>query len=329
MSLGLLKNSLVPKEDEDTDNKELPADDSKLNEFLLSRKICRVLLGVSPKTFHETNGEGTLLFNEYTDSAVTEDGDLVLHLTDNQVDQWRNSNVFMQILQKIMGKEKQIVTKVIVPTSFPFESLYKNSNKCGYEISDDYTKIVVGPGDDRSYYSIVLHSCVFVQLLEGKPSDEISVEYIEVDSEGKITEQSFYPTYQPMFQDLDECKELMHYEQLPAEIKEYTDPQIDKNFKNFEYERFWGMSYHSENLDYEIYAYEFTNAEAVLKYCRQVSKNNNTHIDESGTLYLTQLGGGEYIIFVVKDNMAYKLVAYNTPNFKINNMLSKVFSIKV
>ena len=79
---------------------ETTPSESELNEFRLSNKICVTLFGIDSQTFYETKGKDTLLENGYTKASITDDI-LVLYLTDEQVDSWRNSNIFLQILQNL------------------------------------------------------------------------------------------------------------------------------------------------------------------------------------------------------------------------------------
>ena len=122
---------------------------------------------------------------------------MLLFLTDDEIDEWRNSCIQLQILQRYYGDERVIVTEVIPVEGENFSlmaSLYKNANKsCGFDISDDYTKIVAGPGDDKTYFLVIPYACLLMQVIEGKPSDEIVVEYTVVDADGNVTERIVIP----------------------------------------------------------------------------------------------------------------------------------------
>lgn len=314
---------------------ETTPSESELNEFRLSNKICVTLFGVDSQTFYETKGKDTLLENGYTKAAITDDV-LVLYLTDSQVDSWRNSNIFLQILQKIMGDDKEIVPQVIVPTDPVYSMLYEDADlQCGFEISDDYSKIVAGPGDDKTYSMIVPRACFTMQVLQGKPSDEISVEYLEYNADGVLTSHFFLPTYMFIFQNLDECKQLKSYEQADAEIVEYLDPNLDESYKGLEYRSFWGMKYQSANLEYEIYAYEFTSKDNALKYYIDVTDDDKyaerLPVEDSDRNALGSKTDGEdlYQITVIEGNKAYRLLSSNLQIDAIDEMLSKVFSVKI
>jgi len=309
--------------------------DPELHEFRLSTKICKTIFGVDSKDFYNTKGKDTLLENGYTKVELTEDDVLILHLTEAQVDLWRNSNVFLQILQKILGVDKKIVSQIIVPTDPIYSNFYIDADtQCGFEISDDFSKIVAGPGDDKSYWLVIPQACVMMQVLEGKPSEEISVEYFEYNSEWVLTSHSSFPTYMFMFQNLDECKQLKTYEQNTIEIVEYLAPSADESYNGLEYESFWGMKYRSENLDFEMFAYEFTCKDNALKYYTNVTGSDKyveklpAEDSDKNILGSNFYGENNYQIVVMEGNKAYQLLSYNPSAYAIDQMLSEVFSRK-
>ena len=299
-------------------------EDVNLNEYQLSNKICNSVFGIDSDIFVKTKGANTLLANGYTYATVTADKTLILKLTDAQLTSWKN-NIFLQILQKIMGEEKNIVSQIIPPTDSIYGTFYENADiKCGFEISDDYSKIIAGPGDDKSYALIVPQACLLMQVLEGVPSDKISVEYFEVNSNGVATTHISLPKYTYMFQNLEECKQLKSYEQIPAQIVEYLDPTIDKNYNDLNYKFFWGMKYQSENLEYEIFAYEFTSKDYALKYYVNVTEDDTSD-------YITWIeifSDNQYEFVVIENDKVYVIKSSSLYIDSINKMLSDTFSVK-
>ena len=317
-------------------HKDTASNELQMHEYHLSNKICETVFGMDSQSFCESKGKGTLLENGYASAIVTADETLVLQLTDSQLDRWKNSSIQLQILQKILGKEKEIVSKIIVPTDPIAGTLYEDADvHCGFEISEDYSKIIAGPGDDKSYFLVVPKACLLMQVLQGVPSDKISVEYLEIDSNSRVTKRMCLPMYMSIFQDLDECKLLKWYEQTAAAIDEYLDPKVDKSYKGLEYQSFWGMKYRSENLSYEIFAYEFNSKDNALKYYIDATGDDKyadrLPVEDSNKniLWLKTFRDNEYQIIVIEGNKAYKLVSSNLIIDKIDEMLSVVFSVKV
>ena len=313
----------------DTGKSVLPSNPIQYNEYRLSTKICKTVFGMDPETFVNKQGKDTLLENGYTNAWVTSDQVLVLQLTDTQLDSWRNSDMSLQILQKILGEEKEIVTEIIPPTDHPlWETLYGGAETCKYEIAEDYSKIVVGPGQDRSFRLVIPQACLMMQLLEGIPSDEMSVEYLEMNSIGQITDHEFYPIYVYMFQEIEECENLIHYEQIDSTITRYHDANIDPNIKGFEYKSFFGMYYQSDNMEFEIFAYEFTNKENAFTYYAIVNEDEYISLEKEATFTKVH-GQNNYEIIVARSNKVYKLTTSNLMIDQIDKMLSTVFSIKI
>ena len=67
----------------------------------------------------------------------------------------------------------------------------KNS---GIDISEDFTLITQGPGDDGSFYPYLVGACIRMQIFNGKQIENITVTYIEVDSNGNIVDKITWPS---------------------------------------------------------------------------------------------------------------------------------------
>ena len=60
---------------------------------------------------------------------------------------------------------------------------------CGVEISEDYSLITEGPGDDGTFFPILTVACVHMQIFDGKQVSEVNVRYIEIDERGNIIDE--------------------------------------------------------------------------------------------------------------------------------------------
>ncbi|MBQ4115882.1 MAG: hypothetical protein IJD37_00750, partial [Clostridia bacterium] len=193
--------------------------------------------------------------------------------------------------------------------------------------SDDYSKVVAGPGDDKSYKLIVPHACLMMQIFEGKPSSEISVEYLEVNTKGDVIEQISFPVYMYVFKDLNECKSLMSYEKIPSEIIEYHTPEIDANYHSMEYNDFWGMRYKSNDIGYEIFAYDFASKDDALRY--YIKSTGEAQLADKNSHGVKHIGQGEYQVIVIEGTKVYRLISSNMLVDKIDKMLAVVFSGRI
>lgn len=305
-----------------------------IHEYRISSKICKFLFDMYPEKFCKTKGMDTLLENGYTDAFVTSDQFLILRLTNSQLEAWKNSDVYLQILQKMVGEEKQIVSQIIPPTDLVYGTLYEGADLSGWEIAEDYTTINVGPGIDRSYIMVVPRACLMMQVLSGRPSEEISVDYYEIDVNGNVYSHIVFPISSYIFQNFEECKQLMTYEQIPSTIVEYEDAKTDEKLWNLKYKTFWGMRYQSSELEYEIFAYEFADKDDTLKYFNNASgslfQDPLPIAENDPNMNVKKIVGEDtYQVIVTAGTKAYRLICSRLLMDQIEEMLSIVFSVKV
>jgi len=164
------------------------------NTFKLSPLVCKYMLKVTPEEFVDCSGEGTKIAYGYTYAKVDRNGNLFLVLTDEELSYWKNSRFDLQVLQKVIGEERSIGIDIIPPQDSISKIFYDDADTaCGFEISNDYTKIIAGPGDDKSYFVFIPSACIAVQFFDGKPSDEIKVEYIEVNESQEVINMFTWP----------------------------------------------------------------------------------------------------------------------------------------
>jgi len=281
----------------------------KYNEYVLSPSVCNAIFGVEPDVFLATKGSETDLFNGYSEAKVDQAGNLILHLTDAQREAWKNSSAFLQILQKIVGEERKIVSKIIPPTNEIHQLFYEGAESCGFEISEDYSKVIAGPGDDKSYILFVPQACLMMRVLEDGTGEEHRVEYREVDAQGDTTVYHLFPMPVFMFQDIDECKQLMSYEQIEVECMEFDFPSHDTFYRECEYQEFWGLDYKSSTFEYEIFAYEFSNRDDALAYYMRASEQKESDLTEKQTQFFWVWSSNEYRIVVVSENKVYNILS--------------------
>ena len=92
-----------------------------------------------------------------------------------------------------------------------------------------------------------------------------------------------------IFQTIDECERLIPSDRTELIIERYVSPEKDKNLKNLSYESFFGMNFHSNELEYEIFAYEFVDSDSALEYYINVTGQNSYEKELPLDLSLTAL----------------------------------------
>ena len=138
-----------------------------------------------------------------------------------------------------------------------------------------------------------------------------------------------------IFQTIDECERLIPSDQTELIIERYVSPEKDKNLKNLSYESFFGMNFHSNELEYEIFAYEFVDSDSALKYYINVTGQNSYEkelplddSDENKRLSSSK-GMWSYRLIAVHQNKAYVIVAPKQYEDVINKMLTTTFSFQL
>ena len=164
------------------------------NRIVIDSNRCQSMFEMSPKDFCKNKGEGTDLYDGYTFAKVDKAGYLILLLSDKELKEWKNNCLDLQILQAVLGDARDIGVEIsISEDDFIVGSLLKYTDKCGYEISEDYKKVIVSPDDMISFFPFIMSACETMQMMSGTPTDEIKIEYIKVDETGKVIEKTIYP----------------------------------------------------------------------------------------------------------------------------------------
>lgn len=167
---------------------------SNCNKIVIDPDYCQNMFEMSPKDFCKNKGEGTLVEDGYTFAKVDKNGYLILLLNDKELKEWKNKCLDLQILQAVLGDTRDIGVEIsISEDDFIVGSLLKYVDECGYEISEDYKKVIVSPDDMISFFPFIMTACETMQMMNGTPTDEIKIEYIKVDENGKIIEKTIYP----------------------------------------------------------------------------------------------------------------------------------------
>jgi hypothetical protein len=149
------------------------------------------LAGVSPKEFCDTKGENTWLKGKYLFARIDDDGCLILTLKNQVLSEWKNTFFELHVLQCVLGDSRNIGIELYYSKDFMDYML--DADTCGYEISEDYTLVVESYDDNGWYYPVIIPACIKMQMLEGKKCSDITVEFIELDSDGNIVEKIVYP----------------------------------------------------------------------------------------------------------------------------------------
>ena len=136
-----------------------------------------------------------------------------------------------------------------------------------------------------------------------------------------------------IFQNIEECENLISTDVDIECFSEYDLPSNDKDLDDLSYNKFWGGKFKSDSLKYEIFAYEFEDNDSALQYYANVSgggKNIDLSYQEKHNgLFLASSGMTSYELVVISQNRAYKLIAPNRYIDEVSELLCKTFSQKI
>lgn len=143
------------------------------------------------------------------------------------------------------------------------------------------------------------------------------------------------PSKYYIFQDIKECEKLIPAEQSDLVIEKYASPYKDESLEELSYENFWGMNFNSNELKYEIFAYEFIDSDSALKYYINVTGQNSyekelplSNDNDNKRLSATK-GMTSYRLVAVYQNKAYLIVAPKEYEKAINKLLADTFSYQL
>lgn len=154
--------------------------------------LCESMLaGVTPAGFCDTEGQGTFLEKKFLQAHVDDDGCLILTLERDIINEWKNTFVAMQVLQCVLGDSRDI--GITIDYSKDFMDYMEDAHTCGFEISEDFTKIVASPDDNHWYYPLITWACAMQQIFEEKICTEIKVTYVDVNDDGEVISTTIFP----------------------------------------------------------------------------------------------------------------------------------------
>ena len=139
-----------------------------------------------------------------------------------------------------------------------------------------------------------------------------------------------------IFQTIDECEQLIPADQTGLTIDRYDTPEKDKKLKGLSYESFFGMKFHSDEVEYEIFAYEFPDTSSALKYYIQVTGQRSyekelplSEFDDNKRLLSSRGMSPYYDLIAVYQNKAYVITAPQRCIGALSELLAATFSFRL
>lgn len=138
-----------------------------------------------------------------------------------------------------------------------------------------------------------------------------------------------------IFQNLEECELLLPADRSQINIDRYDSPDSDKSLKELHYHDFWGLKFQSDALEYEIFAYEFTDADSALQYYINVTgqhryeKKLPLKSEDENKFLSASKGTSSYRMIGVYQNRAYQIITPKQYADEVNKLLANTFSQKL
>ena len=130
-----------------------------------------------------------------------------------------------------------------------------------------------------------------------------------------------------IFNTIEECEGLIPGDQSGIKVERYDTPSGDKDIKNLTYSDFFGMEFKSDELEYEIFAYEFDNSETALEYFNNCTGQKRTLNQGVNKIHSASVGiFGHYDLVLVFENRAYKLNSHKNYANEITDLFGETFS---
>lgn len=128
-----------------------------------------------------------------------------------------------------------------------------------------------------------------------------------------------------MFESIEECQKIYDLDYANTVITTYDTTDDDNSIKDLSYTSFFGANFKSDEISFEIFAYEFLGEEDAQLYYQNVSGKSggiNPRYSSSGGFFNRK-------IVVVYDNKAYLIRTSLLDELELSHALSEVFSIRV
>ena len=164
------------------------------NYITLSGDFCENYFKMSPQELCEKTdgsvyvGKADAGFELFYNDAEVEDSSLVLTMSDDQIEYWKGYIPAVDVLELAGGNTGLYVTE---ETKAEITMMLGRFYDYEYEISDDYTQIKTNY-QDKSIGAVICTGALFMQILEGVPSNEATVKYTIVDESGSIISEKTY-----------------------------------------------------------------------------------------------------------------------------------------
>lgn len=114
-------------------------------------------------------------------------------------------------------------------------------------------------------------------------------------------------------------------ESIQAYLTVYESPEQDKYLKELNYDNFFACKYSSDDLEFELFAYQFQEMDSAKEYFNHIAGHKAT----DDTDFLKSAGMTSYKSVVISGNTAYAVYSKRSDVDKLNELLGYWFTNEV
>lgn len=125
-----------------------------------------------------------------------------------------------------------------------------------------------------------------------------------------------------IFADIAECEQIVSNKPGDAQIEVYETAEKDKYLRNLEYEAFFGATYASMEMRFQLFAYDFADSETARAYYEAVTGKDGALITD----VLAEKGLFSSDLIVRVDDKAYRVKMPSRYTRRVTDYLNEIFT---
>lgn len=157
------------------------------NVYKFSPAVCAGVFSKTPEEFVETS----LL--DCTYKKVDREGNLIIVMTDDEVDSWGWLYWDNELIRRLQGKGRDPnFVESIINNPMAIYAI-NDAETSGVKVSEDCTQVVYEGDVDPFFLAFVLPACLLRQTVSGVDFDKVKIEFTFYDKYGEVEYQSTFP----------------------------------------------------------------------------------------------------------------------------------------
>lgn len=128
-----------------------------------------------------------------------------------------------------------------------------------------------------------------------------------------------------MYSSIQECNAITYVKAEDAVVTIYEDSSQDKYIEGIDYAAYFGCKYYSETMQFELFAYEFSDEDAAGTYFKNVTGKKNT----SQKNYSDNTGIATYRRIALQDNKVYVVRSPKKDAVEVCEFINQIFSNQI